>query len=123
MDNKVIGNRTRNSQQEIGIKKLEELNGPKSSLKKNKKKKDRYSLMLDKPLKIRKEKSIEKKNKKISIDESNIKTNGRIMDNNKSPPKKKQKTVQILEEKNAKKENSKWESWLRFKTNSSNDIR
>ena len=39
MDNKVIGNRTRNSQQEIGIKKLEELNGPKSSLKKNKKRK------------------------------------------------------------------------------------
>ena len=101
METKIKKHRGRNSQQEIGLKKLEEIHGPKSSLKKANKKKDRYSVLLEDTIK---NKSVERKRKKESLDEINIKYNLNTQANTKSTDKNKQKAVLIKEDPKNRKE-------------------
>ena len=94
----------RKSQEEVRIGKLEGFNRPISPQKKSKKKKDRFSLIMDRADNIRKTKSLNRKEKR-TLEQYRGKTNLAVLEN-KSPPKKKQKFVQIVEEKKQKNENT-----------------
>ena len=71
----------RNSQQEIGLKKLEEFDIQKV-IKNNEQKKNRNSLLVENSSHSRKNRTVEKKRKKQSMDEMNIKTDIKVENSN-----------------------------------------